>query len=60
MFKHLDWIKSTAGIFNAEFYSTNGSGAYHPVARTQQLEEQLALDHPGQFWRRRAYGPAVL
>jgi hypothetical protein len=25
----------------------------HAVAWTQQLEKQLALDHPGQLWRRR-------
>ena len=26
VFKHLGWIRSTVGIFNAEFYAANGSG----------------------------------
>ena len=49
VFKHLDWIKATAGIFNAEFYSTNGSGAITRLRGHSNWRNSWHSIVPGSF-----------
>jgi hypothetical protein len=49
VFKHLDWIRTTVGIYNAEFYSTNGAGNISRLRGHSNWRGSWSLIVPGQF-----------
>jgi hypothetical protein len=49
VFEHLDWIRSTVGIFNAEFYSTDGSGGIARLRGHSNWRDSWFSIIPGDF-----------
>jgi hypothetical protein len=49
VFQHLDWIRSTVGIFNAQFYTTDGSGAIHRLRGYGNWRDSWYTIVPGDF-----------
>ena len=49
VFKHLDWIRSTVGIFNAEIYSTDGSGGIARLRGHSNWRDSWHSIVPGDF-----------
>ena len=49
VFKHLGWIRSTVGIFNAEFYAANGSGGVAMLRGHGNWRDSWHSIVPGDF-----------
>jgi len=49
VFQHRDWIRSTAGIYNAEFYTTDGSGGIARLRGQSNWRNSWHSIIPGNF-----------
>lgn len=49
VFKHLDWIKATIGLYNAEFYATNGAGGITQLRGHSNWRTSWDIIVPGDF-----------
>jgi hypothetical protein len=49
VFKHLAWIRSTLGIFNSEFYATDGSGGIARLRGHSNWRDSWHSIVPGNF-----------
>jgi hypothetical protein len=49
VFKHLEWIRTTIGLFNAEFHTTNGAGGLTQLRGHSNWRTTWDLIVPGDF-----------
>jgi len=49
VFAHLEWIRTTIGLYNAEFYTTNGSGGITQLRGHSNWRSSWDIIVPGDF-----------